>query len=731
MSVGGFRLAAGLAFAAGLLSLTGLVLAWPNWSPLLRGLVSLSGILALAAGVGSALAVRRLAAGEWQALAAEQAALSGQQRALEAERKAMRAELDRRTRHLERRESDLADRMTRWQEWMEFPLDPAPDPTPETDPDAEALRKRDQAVIEVVRDRTDRMFERIKTGRYYEAGAFHRDRVGTDIIDLFESVARVYNPHSRQPLLETSFEQLLRSISRASLQLLVVLDELPLDLKRYNLRRVYETIQKGARAYGLYQNFTPYWTYLRPVYYAGRFTLGANPVTLGVTWALGEAAKAGAQKFSTHMANRYALGLLYELAFIVGAEAAGIFGGDFRHREPDWIFGAELTELLRRVPLTPATLREGLNEVGKLQLRSEYDRVFLYRCLAAGRGAKPERYDCRSTLSLPDRQLLAERLEVFRSRHVPSADPGATDRWVAEVEDRLGVRLRVDADGNAGTTADQAADALRCLAGFLMEVKRLPAESLAETLSGLGTGMLLAEKGSESVDAVLGRLADAPPMLFDYPDLDPSGPVVEPFLDDLADLAVRVPPRGREERLVMERTARHFRRADLKKRLKKMDRAYAGLLAELLAADSPERRVAPPVARMLLGLLAPPEIPRFLYRDVRLDGADETIEGSLWLLGTRERVRLVLRPEKEDNGAEGASGWVLWEAFARGEAAVRLAVETGRFGAHCVLSGGRWEVPPPENATLWISGPTVGRRESYFAPLRRFAEVAVGEPRET
>lgn len=727
MSIGGFRLAAGLAFAAGLASLSGLALVWPALSPFLRALFSLSGILALSAGVGGAMAARRLAAGEWEALAAERAALSERRRAFEAERQAMRAELDRRTRHLERRESDLADRMTRWHEWMEFPLDPAPAPPPETDADAESLRKRDQAAIEVVRDRTDRIFERIKTGRYYEAGAFHRDRVGADIIDLFDSVARVYNPDSRQPLLETSFEQLLRSISRASLQLLVVLDELPLDLKRYNLRRVYETIQKGVRAYGLYQNFTPYWTYLRPVYYAGRFTLGANPVTLGLTWALGEAAKAGAQKFSTHMANRYALGLLYELAFIVGAEAAGIFGGDFRHREPDWIFGAELTELLRRVPLTPATLREGLNEVGKLRLRSEYDRVFLYRCLAAGRGAKPERYDCRAALSLPDRQLLAERLEAFRSRHAPR-DPGAADRWVAEVEDRLGVRLRVDADGTAPPVPDQAADALRCLAGFLMEVKRLPAEALVETLSGLGTHLLLAAEAPEMVEPVSRRLADAPPMLFDYPDLDPSGPAVEAFLDDLADLGVRVAPRGREERVVVERTARHFRRADLKKRLKGMDRAYAGLLAELLDADSPERRVAPPVARMLLGLLEPAEIPRFLYQEVRLDGAEMETDGPLWLLGTRERLRLVLQPGKGDTGAEGPAGLVLWEAAPTGEAAVRLTVETGRFGAHGVLSGGQWRIAPPEGATLWISGPTVGRRESHFAPLRRFAEGGGGAP---
>ncbi|MFP4419124.1 MAG: hypothetical protein ACLFRG_01120 [Desulfococcaceae bacterium] len=725
----GLRLPAGLAAGAGCLVLA-LGLALPELAPVFRVILSLSALPAFLSAGWLFRDAGRLAEAEREALRAERALLRDRRKEFEAERTAVRAELERRTRLLERREADLADRLTRFHEWMEFPggsFDANLSADPDShEPDPEALRRKDLAALEVVRERTDRIFDRIKHGEYYADGAFRRERMSADIIDLFESVARVYNPESQHPLLETSIEQLFRSLGRASLQMLVVLDGLPLKLKRQNLRGMYEKIQKGVKLYSLYRDWKPFIDKTQSLRWAGRLAISSNPVT-AVGWiAVQEGAIYGARKFSSHVMERYALGLLFDLSFIIGGEAAGIFGGDFRRREPDWIYGVELTDLLRRVPLNRTILRDALNEIGRLRLRSEYDRVFLYRCVAAGRSARPEDFDCRGALSLAERQGVAERLEAFLAKHV-DAPAQTAEKWAQAAENRLGVRLRVDLDVPAPLEAEQAADALRCLAGFLMDVKRFPADRLAGALAESRCARLLAEAaGPEAMDRRVQTLAAEPPMMFDYPGLDPDGPLLDPFLEDLIDLCVRVFPFGRGEEEVRENTARHFRHKDLKSLVKRMDRAFVNHLAERLGPDSPERRVKPDVARALLGLFPSDEPVLFLYRDVRIDlpagetadDNDETVsEGDLWLMAAADRLWLARLGDSPESGQTVAD--VLWEGRPRGVDAVFLTEETGRFGGHGMLSGGRWR-RGPEGASLRIPGPTLGGRDKFFRPLRRF-----------
>jgi hypothetical protein len=728
VSLKGFRIPAGLAAGGGLLVL-GLGLGLPGLEPLFRAGIALAAAPGLIAGVWIFKASENIAEAERTGLREEREALRERTRNVEAERARLREELERRARNLERREADLSDRLTRFHEWMEFPSEPAEplEDGPPPEPEPEEMRRKDQAALGVVRDRTDQIFEKIKQGSYYEAGAFRRERVSRDVIDLFDSVARVYNPESQNPLLETSVEQLFRAVSRASLQVLVAMDGLPLDLKRQNLRGMYETVRKGVKAYGFYRDWKPLWEKTQSLRWAGRLAISSNPVT-AIGWiAVQEGVLYGTRKFSTHVAERYALGLLFELSFIVGAEAAGIFGGDFRHRDADWIYGAELTELLRRAPLTPENLREGLNEVGRLRLRSEYDRVFLYRCLTAGKSARPERYDCQGFLSLPERQRVAERLEAFLARHI-DAPAQTAEKWTQAVENRLGVRLRVDLDVDPAPEPEQAADALRCLAGFLMDVKRFSVDRLAGALAESRCARLLAESaGPEALERGLQSLVAEPPMMFDYPGLDPNGPLLDPFLEDLTGLCVRVFPLGRGEDAVLENTARYFRHKDLKALLKRLDRAYVDHLAERLGPESPERRVKPDVARALLGLLPGGEDPRFLYRDVRIDlpagesvgeNAEAVPEGMLWLMAAGDRLWLARLADSPESGRPLAE--VLWEGRPRGVDAVCLSEETGRFGGHGSLSGGRWH-RGPEGASIRIPGPALAGRDKFFRPLRRFA----------
>ena len=107
---------------------------------------------------------------------------------------------------------------------------------------------------------------------------------------------------------------------------------------------------------------------------------------------MGNLGTRGAQALARHVIDRQALALLSSLVRVIGYEVAGIYGGSFRHRDANWIYAAELTELVSEFPLSRDSLAHALREIGALELRSEYDRVFLYRCLANRKSAEPERY---------------------------------------------------------------------------------------------------------------------------------------------------------------------------------------------------------------------------------------------------------------------------------------------------------------------------------------------------
>ena len=79
--------------------------------------------------------------------------------------------------------------------------------------------------------------------------------------------------------------------------------------------------------------------------------------------------------------------MLHDMVRVIGYEVASIYGGDVRHRDANWIYGVELAELVSRFPLSRDSLSSALKEVGSVQLLNEYDRIFLYRCLAAHRSA--------------------------------------------------------------------------------------------------------------------------------------------------------------------------------------------------------------------------------------------------------------------------------------------------------------------------------------------------------
>ena len=137
---------------------------------------------------------------------------------------------------LNRREQLLANKLVTFREWMEFPepLDlnrPVPEEPPEELAD---LVARDREMIQLLEGETERIFNAILEKKYDDGNTFQPGLLWEEIYQLANNVARIYHPdaNTKFPLLETSAEQVLVASSRIALQMLVVIDQLPLNVKQ-------------------------------------------------------------------------------------------------------------------------------------------------------------------------------------------------------------------------------------------------------------------------------------------------------------------------------------------------------------------------------------------------------------------------------------------------------------------------------------------------------------------
>ena len=350
-----------------------------------------------------------------------------------------------------------------------------------------------------------------------------------------------------QPLLEASLARVFRAISRASLQMLVVLDELPVDVKHASLSTLYGYVRSAVNTWRMYKSAEPYWPYVNTAYYLGRFALGANPLTLGAWWFVGNLGSRGAQALAQHVINRQALALLSDLVRVIGYEVAGIYGGDFRHRDANWIYAAELTELVSEFPLSRDSLAHALREIGTLQLRSEYDRIFLYRCLASRKSAGPERYAAATVLTMDERRAVATRLERFLETFVHGKSADRVSRWKTAAEAAAGNQALRRAQDVRGQRArpDRRCRAARWPAFWSRSSsssRRKPSKLLSRDCA------FLRELPADERAELLKDLAENASFFFEHPDLDPDGDLADKYLDDLAALHAARRPRPRESR---------------------------------------------------------------------------------------------------------------------------------------------------------------------------------------
>lgn len=416
----GARLAGGLCFGAlAILSIAaGIEPAWAKWTVFV---VSLSGLLALLF---------------WRTPPAPAGPTGGDEDLVEIARLAIRSEADR----LVSKRRDLERILMTYGEWMEFPDFKA---LQETDWKDEAHIAMDARVAEHIDREADLALQRFSSGVYWASGTFEGKQLLIDLAAFTESIARIYRPDSKLPLLELNLESLFKAVNRASLQIILLLEELPiLEVKEMNLRKVSENIRTASKVYRKYEELQPYLAPVRYLWHGSKLLLTSNPL-LAAGWIAGsELLWKGGKHLGKKAMDVYLLSLVRQTLGIIAWETAGIYDPTHRYRSPDWVYGVELAHLLCQFDETPEILRETFRELGKLPLRSTYDRIFLYRCVAQNASPRPKHFSQAELLSLEARRQIRDRLVAFFEKHIGEAGPmsnEATRKWRAGLEERLGL----------------------------------------------------------------------------------------------------------------------------------------------------------------------------------------------------------------------------------------------------------------------------------------------------
>ena len=692
--------------------------------------LALTGAFGLPAGafiaVGGTAAAGAFCA--WRRISDVDQELATERDALKAERQALaerRAEIDQflettkdqltdRARQLDTRELDLANRLVNFREWLEYPQpdDDSLADTPTMSP--RELSAQDKRVLEIIGEESQQLYQRLREGYYQPDGKLDGRLIRDDSHAFVIRVAQVYRPGVENPLLETSLDQLLRAGSRACLHLLVVLERLPLNPKDQTISALHGYLQKVLKAYDLYHSAQPYFGYMQTVSYFGRWLAGATPVTLGLSWALTELGKRGVKAATNWLIDQQAVSLLNEVVRVIGFEVASIYGGDFRHRDANWVFASELTDLMSRFPLSRENLAQSLREVGALHLRSEYDRVFLYRCLSTHHNVRPL-VEAHDYLPLPDRQQIAKKLERFFQTFIHGKTRKFVDAWRSGVEGRLGLKLQL-ADNLPATAHEKLTvephgepiQAATSLAAFLICVKGCPLDDLATRLN---FAELFRKLDDHQRRDLLESISANPPYAFEPPDLDVSLPTVAQYVTDLCRLAARARPWDvQPDEIVLETAV--FLGQDFAKAKKQLDREYGDTFASLLSKDAPGSSLDVLVSKIALAELAPDESIQFAYTGTSIAWPAQialpTGERKSGIVGTSTRLLLIEASER---------GFVV---AANPGTDLKLEKIPGRLIDDCEVSGTTWIVEGREgfaSLSVRISGSMMSRYDSYFHPL--------------
>ena len=642
------------------------------------------------------------------ALEVDQKEHGQQQRELEELKKVLAAQLEERAKQLDAREISLDDRLVAFQEWLEYPQ-PKTSDDGHHGPIESKLTEKDQQVFELLEKESQQLYDRIKSGRYKASdeddGKFNVDQARNDALEFMLAVARIYQPDAQDPLLETSVSDVLRAASRTCLHLLIVLERLPLSLHDKSISTIYSYVRKAVKAYDLYQAASPYLGFASRAFNVGRFAAGVNPLTVGLTWALSEFGKKGAKTLTTKFVDQQAVGVLHDLVRVVGFEVAGIYSGEFRHRDPHWVFGSELTHLMSQFPVSRESLSRALREIGGLELRNEYDRVYLYRCLSTHRSAEPLQ-NAAGILSTQDCQNVVKRLENFYRSFMHGRTERRTEAWKSGVEERLGVKLVLPQRKQSGRTEIENEDlfeALESLVGFLIGVKGLKPVAAVEGLTKCETAVVA---GSTQMQSIVRQITEQPPHLFEPPDIDVESELLAGYLKDLARLSVSVQPWDVQVDDVVLETCAYFGQ-ELATARKMLDSVYVDFVGSMLIESAPTKKLEAGPLRAALAIIEDGESIQFVYHAGKLAPRIGSLEVAT-LIGTSKRLLIAANPE---------DGGVLLECAVQ---AAEVSKVDGMLIDDLKVSSSGWQVPFTESTcsgAIVLNKPMISRFDNWFRPL--------------
>ena len=646
-------------------------------------------------------------AGAWLWIVATRS--GGDERRLQNMQKALEGEV----KQLEEQRKTFERRLMTYQEWLEFP-------SPETAEISGSVNEaiaQDEEVQRIVEDASTRVLEGLQGDRYTEDGTFEPKLLVPELLDVVSNIAAIYRPDSDRPFLETSVEKFLKSINQVSLQLLSHLEALPFNLKDYSLSKAYEYVRKANRVHGYYRALTPYLPYASYTWQVGRLVLGSNPLVAGAMMLGTEVMKRTGRKVSRHYVEKYSLQLIASTVRLVANQAAMAYDPHYRYRDANWIYGVELTELVRSFPASRDTLKNALSEIGHLPFRNSYDRVFLYRCAVEGKSPRPEIFSDSRFLSNRQRLEIVERLERFFRRHIHGRQPDRVAEWSSQASQRLGVAIQAES-GRSRSEARGRENALISLGSFLIALKQWEPGDVKNALFETEVAQGLPD---EFMNELIAKLESEPPMFFDFPDLDPEEKIVPTFLSDLVKLETLEKPADHLGYLAIRESAEYFRRkwAEFEPRL--LD-GYRKCYEIDLDPDAPRKGLTDDAILALPLILDVGERAEFVYPRVSMDSAgSKNSKYSRFLIGTLEKLVLVevrsdLDPSNFDRNA------ILW-SFSRAQDAEKPRFESRRgLNSALEVSGGTWKDAEVKNQTFSVPCERLKASSAYFGPLIRWIE---------
>ena len=582
------------------------------------------------------------------------------------------------------------------------------------------IAEKDRQVAAILDTSAEKIYEKIRSNTYAPHGPFDARLLRDDLIDIAQQIAHVYQPGLENPLLHTSPEQLARALNRIGLHLLAVMDQLPLDLKSYNIQQTYDTVRGAIKAYGAYQKASPYLNWATKGAYFGRVLASTNPITIGLMWGATELGKLGAKKFAANYIDRQAIGLMQSVVRVVGYEVASIYSDGFRYRDPNWCYGVELTQMAAAFPDSREKLQFMLQEVSRIQLRNEYDRLSLYRCVVAGK--KIDRSLTHPELmEESERRKIIELLEKAHREVLHGTTSKQAEKWRQGVQEHLGLQLSLTSSPVEVKRQSEAApkQILNCLITFLSQLRQYDNEQIITRLLQLSQTPVWESLGlTTTEEAIRQSVIENSPQEFIPPDIDPADSRIDLLIETLCNFYAEREPYSPEIEMMLIQFGLYYRR-ERNSTYNQILNAFQTIAIHQFPEISSLSE--PPTSTQDRAILynqttvnLKEESPQELFPQVTVKTGEYELPGEYFVLLTNNGMYLYETGDLETDPK------IIWKA----DQTTKLKNSSGVLTASASITGGSYLLSSENSpiTEITLQAPMTARYDKYFIQLTNFID---------